>query len=224
MTNLISALFGQSPIRPIQKHMEKATEAVRMLPAFIESAHNDDWQQALETYKAIERHESDADKMKMEIRLHLPKSLFLPVARGDLLELLTTQDKIANLSKSISGLMLGREMQFPTSLQPQFTAFVKAAVITAEHALTTVKELDELIETGFQGREIALVEEMIAKLDDLEDKADHQEVDIRNQLFNVEESLPPIEAMFLYRVIEDIGRLADVAQNVGDRLSILIAR
>lgn len=34
----------------------------------------------------------------------------------------------------------------------------------------------------------------------------------------------PIDVMFLYRVIELIGDLADVAQRVGSRLQILLAR
>jgi uncharacterized protein Yka (UPF0111/DUF47 family) len=50
------------------------------------------------------------------------------------------------------------------------------------------------------------------------------EREIRAQLFTIERDLQPVDVMFLYRVIDWIGDLADRAQKVGSRLQILIAR
>ncbi|MEQ9510947.1 MAG: DUF47 family protein, partial [Alloalcanivorax xenomutans] len=85
-------------------------------------------------------------------------------------------------------------------------------------------ELVERVETGFSGREIRLVEELIEELDRLERANDDQQVQIRAQLFKLESELPPVDVMFLYKIIDWIGDLADRAQKVGGHLQLLLAR
>ena len=162
--------------------------------------------------------------LKKNLRLQLPNNLFMPVARTDLLELLTVQDKIANCVKDVSGLMLGREMSLPKSLQSPFRKLVKSALAVVEQALTAINELDELLETGFSGREVTFVRKLIEKLDKLEDKSDSQEREIRLALFKIEKDLHPIDVMFLYQTIDNIGNIADYAEQVGSRLQLLLAK
>ena len=47
---------------------------------------------------------------------------------------------------------------------------------------------------------------------------------MRGKVFEMEKDLPPVDVMFIYRVIEWIGDLADLAQRVGSRLEIMLAR
>ncbi|MCB2798441.1 DUF47 family protein, partial [Listeria monocytogenes] len=79
----------------------------------------------------------------------------------DLLELLSVQDKVANRAKDIVGLMLGRRMRIPLPLQGQMLAYVQRSVDASAQALRVVNELNELLETGFGGRETSLVESMV---------------------------------------------------------------
>ena len=44
------------------------------------------------------------------------------------------------------------------------------------------------------------------------------------ELFKIEKDLNPIDAMFQYRVLEEIGDLGDLAQRVGSRPQLLLAR
>ena len=62
--------------------------------------------------------------------------------RSDLLELLSVQDKVANRAKDIAGLMLGREMAIPLSLQPLMRSFVQRTVEASAQALKAMNELD----------------------------------------------------------------------------------
>ncbi len=224
LANPFSSLFGRSPIKPIQEHMAVAVQATAELVPFFEAVIADDWETATRLQVHITELENKADDIKKQLRLHLPKSLFLPVPRTDLLELLTMQDRIPNRAKDIAGIMLGRKMTIPPSMQQQTLEFVQAGVRTAEQALTAINELDELLETGFSGRELAVVENMILELDRLEQEADVLEVNIRAALFKLETSLPPVDVMFLYSVIDWIGDLANRAHDVGGRLQLLLAR
>ncbi|BFM21937.1 TIGR00153 family protein [Gilvimarinus japonicus] len=222
--NPFSNMFGRSPIKPMQEHMAVAVNASSKLVSFFEAVISDDWEQAHATQQAIVELEHQADDMKKQLRLHLPKSLFLPVPRTDLLELLSMQDRIANKAQDIAGIMLGRKMRIPASLQQLFIDFVQSGQRTAEQALTAINELDELLETGFSGRELTLVEDMIEKLDQYERQNDALQVEIRSALFKLESEWPPVDVMFLYQVIDWIGDLADRSQAVGSRLHLLLAR
>ena len=220
----IAQLFGQSPISPLQEHMQSVLNATKGLSAFIESSFVADWSKAEEAYNNISHFENQADDEKKEIRLHLPRSLFMPIPRNDLLTMVGLQDNIANVAKDIAGIMLGRQLVFPATIQPHLLKFVAAAVAVAEEARCIIDELDDLLETGFSGAEITIIEKLINKLDDLEHVADELEVKIRNNLMQIENDLPPIDVMFMYRVIELIGNLADSAQKAGDHVHIIVAR
>ena len=54
-------------------------------------------------------------------------------------------------------------------------------------------------------------------------KNDKLQIAVRAKLFKLESKLSPIDVMFLYRIIDGIGELADRAQKVGSRMQLLIA-
>jgi predicted phosphate transport protein (TIGR00153 family) len=220
----LSNLFGRSPIKPLQEHMALAVKAAAELVPFFEAVTNDDWPLASTIQQQVVHYEHGADDIKKHLRLHLPKSLFLPVPRTDLLELLTMQDRIPNRAKDIAGIILGRRMTIPESMKTQMNEFVNCSVGAAAQALTAINELDGLLETGFSGRELTVVENMIKELDILEEKADQLEIGIRTSLFALEAQLPPVDVMFLYNIIDWVGDIANRAHDVGGRLQLLLAR
>ncbi len=224
LKNTFADLFGASPIRPLQEHMAVSVSAADELVDFFTAAIAGDWEKAEAEYNEIRSIENKADELKKELRLHLPKSLFLPVPRSDLLDLLTKQDKIANTAKDIAGIMLGRKMSIPQAMQATMLEFVVTSVATADKALKAIGELDELLESGFSGREADIVERLVSELDEFEHKADEHEVAIRALLFSLESELPPVDVMFLYQTIDTIGDLADRSQKVGARLLLLLAK
>lgn len=219
-----SNLFGRSPIKPMQEHMAVAVKASEQLVGFFEAVTEGDWQRASDIQQQVVKFEHEADDIKKQLRLHLPKSLFLPVPRTDLLELLTMQDRIPNRAKDIAGIIMGRKMTIPASMKDQMNEFVRASVAAAQQALTAINELDELLETGFGGREAVLVESMVMELEQIERDTDKIQIDVRRALFKLEKDLPPVDVMFLYKIIEWIGDVADRAERVGNRLEQLLAR
>jgi len=222
--NPFSNLFGQSPIRPIQEHIGLAHQCAEQLPQFILAALADDWAKAEAIYQTISEIENAADDAKTSLRANLPNSLMMPVDRGDLLVMITQQDEIANCTKDIAGIMLGRQMQIPMQIAELMKTFVDEAVETSAQALKAVNEMDELLEMGFKGRVLNVVEELVEELNRLEHKNDELQIDVRAALFKIENDLPPVNVIFLYKVIEAIGRLADAAQSAGGKLQLLIAR
>jgi hypothetical protein len=223
MVNYFSKIFGASPVGPIQEHMELCYKAAKELITFIDFAAQGDWEQARASRARIVQLENEADEIKKQIRSHLPKSMFMPVAREDLLELVLVQDRIPNRVRDVSGLVIGREMQIPATMRDSFLAFVSRNVDAAKKARKTIRELDELYETGFRGAEADLIESLVDELDQIENDTDDMQAGLRTQLYAMEKDLPPIDVMFLYRVIEVTGDIGDMAERIGRRLEVMIA-
>jgi len=217
-------MFGRSPIRPLEEHMAKVHACVTQLKSFFLAVSEKNWEKVEQFQKEIASLENEADDMKRDLRLHLPKGLFMPVSRSDILELLSVQDRLANKAKDIAGIVLGRKMSFPDSISDNFMLFLQRCVDASQQANTAIHELDELLETGFSGNEVKLVSGMIATLSGIERDTDDMQIGLRNSIFQLEEQLPAVHIMFLYKIIEWTGDLANRAQDVGDRLQILLAR
>lgn len=222
--NPIASLFGRSPIGPIQEHMKVANEAAQLLPDLIKAINDDDQDRAKEVHKAIGNAEKEADKLKRSVRRHLPKSLFLPVPRSDLLSLIGIQDQVANTAKDTAGLFMARTMRFPEKLVDDLLELTATCAATAQQALIAIQALDELLEVGFTGREVKRVEDMLKELDKLEQRTDKQAYNMRAKLFKLEADLPPVDMVFYYRALQLLTSIADAAESVGDRLQILMAR
>lgn len=222
--NSILGVFAKSPIKPIEKHIRMATKSCNFLVPFFTAVTEEDWSSAGKIRSKISKLERDADDLKREIRIQLPSGLFMPIDRADLLELLTQQDKIANRAKDIAGRIYGRRLTIPETLQSQFIAYVARSVDAAEKAADAINELDDLLETGFRGREVELVSNMINQLEAIEDDTDLMQISLRKDLLAIEKDLYAVDVMFLYQIIDWVGDLADLAECVGSRLEILLAR
>ncbi len=224
VNNPIFQMFARSPFMPMQEHIAKAQECAAELIPFFQAVIDEDWDKASDIQQRITALENEADDLKREIRQNLPGNLFLPVPRTDLLDLVRMQDKIANKSKDIAGLILGRQMTFPSVIQQGMIDFLRTALQTTDQAKTAMNELDELVTSGFRGHEIDIVERLLTELDRLEYETDEHERNLRAALFAVERDLYPVDVMFLYQIINWVGDLANRAQQVGSRLQLLLAR
>lgn len=224
MSNTFSKLFGRSPFGPMQDHMSKSYACAEQLIPFLSAVLANDWEQAKQLQQRIAVLENEADDMKARIRENMPDSLFMPVPRSDLLELLSAQDKIANKTKDIAGIMLGRKMSIPAEIAEEMIAFVKLSLSGADQARLALCEIDELIETGFGRHESAMIKKMIMKIDEFEGEADQLQVTIRSKLFAIEAKLPPVDVIFMYQIIDWIGDISDRASRIGSRLQIILAK
>jgi hypothetical protein len=223
-TNPIASLLGSSPFKPMQAHMRVVTECVGHVPALFDALIDGNQQEVIRNKDLIFAKEQEADDLEHDIRSKLPKSLFMPVDRRDLLELLDMQDYIADTAQDIAGLMVERDMSVPEGMAEPLRALVQRCVETCDLATSVIEQLDELLEMGFRGREASKVDDMLSQLSDIEDETDIMGMELARALFAQEDDMKPVSVMFWYQMIQWIGDLADYAEKVGDRMRLLIAR
>ncbi|MFK8066905.1 MAG: TIGR00153 family protein [Gammaproteobacteria bacterium] len=223
-SSYLSGIFGGSPVKPLQQHMEKVHACVEELVPYVEAALAKDLIALEEQYETIATLEREADDLKNELRVHMPNRMFMPVSRSDLLNILQIQDKIAGKAKDIAGLMLGRQMQIPDAIADDFLLFVKRNIDCCTQACTAINELDELVGTGFVQGVINVVEDMLNEIDDIEHETDIMQIKIRAKLYEIEKNLNPVDVIFLYKIIDLTGDIADGAERVGNRLQLMLGQ
>jgi len=168
--------------------------------------------------------ENEADAIKNELRAHLPKSLFMPVDRRDLLEVLDLQDDIADTAQDIAGLLVERKMEVMDGMHEPLLNLVRRCVDACNQAARIIECLDELVETGFRGPDSESVIEMVEQLNKIESDTDQMGLELTRSLFANEDNMKPVSVVFWYDLITMIGDLADHAEKIGNRLRLLVAR
>jgi predicted phosphate transport protein (TIGR00153 family) len=219
---LMGSLFGRSPVLPMQQHMKVAVAcARRVLPLFEDMAAGNTAELASHRQE-IDRLEHEADEIKNEIRSHLPRRLFMAVGRRDTLEILDYQDSIADVAQDIAELADQRGMVIPGELVEPLLELVRRVLAACELAERAIDGLDQLVEMGFRGSEVARLEEMIGQLSRLESDSDELAERAQRRLFAMEEELG-VSTVFWYQLLILVGNLADYAERVGNRLRLLVA-
>ncbi len=218
----IEKLVGRSPVGPMQEHMKAAATCARAIVPLVEAMASGDAEAISACRAEIDRFEHDADEIKHEIRSHLPRRLMLAMERRDMLEILDHQDSMADVTQDIAELADQRHMQLPTALVEPMRALAERVVAACEQAERIINELDELLETGFAGREVTRVEGMISELNRIESETDTLQDTACRALFAMEDELG-VSTVYLHQTILWVADIADYAERVGNRLRLLIA-
>jgi hypothetical protein len=220
----LSGLLRGSPFKPIQEHMRVVFSCVCLIPPLFDAVYREDAQQVIEFSSQINELETKADKLKSTFRLNMPKSLFLPVDRKDLLSLIGDQDKIADTTEDIGKIFLYRDMTVPEGIKELLDELLEGTMEISAAARQMIEELDELLEVGFAGREIDKVTRMIAGVRRSEHNIDDVVHRINRKLFSIEKDLDPLTAMFWYRIIDLVAHISDQSENLADRLLLFLSK
>lgn len=220
----IFGLFGRSPFGPLSQHTERVHETVALTRPLFEAFLDGNWDKTEETYKRISRLEHKADEIKNEIRDHLPRSLFLPVDRGDILLFLKEQDAVADRAEDLGVILTMRRTATPEAMREPVLRFVDQVIHTVELWYQTSRELPTLQEASFTGPEVDKTMERIRDISDAEWEADKIQAQVSKMLFEHEQELGAVSVVLWMHVLEVLGAVANHAENTADLLRLMLAR
>jgi len=204
--------------------MRTVFSCVSLLQPLFEALSAKDAEKVKELATRIGSLETEADKQKSVFRLHMPKTLFMPVDRRDLLNLLRDQDGLADDAEKISQILISRDMETPDAIKPLLDELLTGTLAICSEAKLMIEELDELVQVGFGGREHDKVIEMIAGVRSSEDTLDQTLHQIKRSLFAIEDTLSPVSIMFWYQIFDLLGNMSNQAENMSDRLLLFLSK
>lgn len=218
----ILKLFGRSPFAPIQSHMESVGRCVHLLPKLFEILEQNDFSRLEQLSEEISQLEHDADLIKNDIRNHLPKSLFLPIDRGNLLEILSIQDRIADKVEDAAVIITLKPLELLPIFKEEFKLFLRKNIETFDEAKLIIKELHELVESSFGGIEAEKVRSMVDDVAYREHEVDLIQRRLLKSLFQAEDQLTFVTFNQWQRLIECIASISNLSENLAYRIRMTL--
>lgn len=224
MLNTILNLFGKSPFKPLQEHVEKVKECLEQIQPLFDSLYKKDFKEVKAISKKIMKLEHQADKIKDKIRDNLPRNLFLAVDRRDLLNLLSAQDSVCDTVEDLAVVLNLREMTVPVKLKPLLDNLIKKVVEVGNLSTEVIFELNNLLEASFGGPEAEKVTKMIGKVSTLEWEADKIQFKLAQALFKMEKELDPVTIFMWMKIFQILSEIADSSEKVTKLLRLFLSK
>ena len=211
-----ATLFGRSAFLPLQTHMDKVVECVAKAIEALEQIFAGQHERLDELAEFTSRLEHEADKIKDDIRNHLPKGMFLPVDRASLLDILSKQDSIADKAENIAVLLTFKNLSVPEAIRADFRAFVDKNNDSVKAAAVVVRELDHLMESGFGGAEAERVKRLVADVALKEHEADVIQRRLLKTMLSREQDFTYGDFFLWTRLLSQVADLANLAEKLGN--------
>ena len=219
----ILSMFAKSPFKPLVNHIDIVNECVNLITPLFKSYRSKDYKEVEEIAKKISNFEHDADKIKDDIRQHLPQSIFLPVDKRDFMHLLSAQDDIADAVEDLAVLVRIKKINIPDELCDPLMELVDFVVVLANNACNMIRELEDLLEASFGGAEAEKIEKMASDLGKAEYEADKKQFLLAQKLFS-RNDLSAADLLLLNELIKKLGGVADQSEKIGKTLRVFLSR
>ena len=220
--SIFKNLFARSPFSPLQQHMEKVADCVSKLEELFEAYRKKDYKKIKKIAEEISALEHAADLTKNEIRNNLPKGLFLAVNRGDLLEILSLQDGLADRAEDIGVMMTMKKLEPLEGMEDLLKQFLDKNLEAVRSTQDVIREMDELLEASFGGKEAEKVRKMIEGVAYLEHEADVLQRNLNKKLFHMDDVLPYTSFTLWINILQAVASLANISEKLANRVRMLL--
>lgn len=218
----IAKLFGRSPFGPIRSHMECVGRCVDKMAELLRAFEDGNWEQVEPLAEEVSQLEHQADEIKNDIRVDLPKSLFLPVDRSSLLEVLTIQDDLADKAENVAVLFTLKRFVMLPMLHETFSRFRDANLEAFRGAQQVILELGELLESGFGGGEAHRVREMAQGVALKEHEVDLIQRELMRSLYAHEQELSHGDLGLWIQLVKELAGLSNHSEKLANRILTML--
>lgn len=215
-------LFGRSPFAPLRKHMEKVAQCVFKLTELFEALERKDIPQLEKVAEEISTLEHDADEIKNEIRDHLPKTLFLPIDRGNILKILSLQDSIADRAEDVAVITVIKPLEMIDSLREDFYPFLAKNLDCFNGTYEIIEELHELLESSFGGAEAKKVRAMVDHVALQEQEVDRLQRKLIQKLIDSESRLTFVTYDLWQKIFTGIASISNISESLAFSVRITL--
>ncbi|MDP7006046.1 MAG: TIGR00153 family protein [Phycisphaerales bacterium] len=220
--NAMARLFGRSPFVPLQLHLDKISDCVEAAVELLERIRLGDVSNISDEARAVSKLEHKADLVKNDIRNNLPRGLFMAIDRGQLLEIVSLQDSIADKAEDVAVLMSIRPVKILDSLSEPLKIYIDGNLSAFHKVKEVVRELDVLIESGFGGAEANRVNDMIEGVAIAEHECDTMQRKLMKNVLDHEEELSVGDFFVWQRLLHEIAGISNYSEKLANRVRMLL--
>lgn len=220
--NPLGRLFGRSPFKPLVSHMDKVWECMERLQLLFKAFTEGNHAEVERLSEEISRLEHAADLTKNDIRNNLPKGIFLPVDRGNLLEILSLQDAIADEAEDVGVVLSYKNLDFLPELREDFNDFVAKNIDAVNIVHQIINEMDNLLESSFGGAEANKIQKMVDEVAFREHEVDVIQRRLLKKIFTMEDRISHGSFIIWLRLFNETASLSDVSEKLANRVRMTL--
>ena len=210
--------FEESPFGPLNQHMFKVRECVSLVEPLFQRVRDQDFAGLKELTQQVFKLEHEADQIKNEIRRRIPQSFYLPIYRGDLLAYLKLQDDMADSVEDLGVLLTIKNLSMPEAIVEDIMELVRHVLTVCEYLFQCTDKLASLVEADFGGERCREILDLVAKAEHAEWEADKAQYHAAQTLYALEDEIRATDIMLWSNVFQQLGKLANHADNTAERL------
>ena len=196
----------------ILRHMELVHSCSKYLATTF-SAYLDDPDLFRKTVSAMREVETEADEARRHVELIIYSGAFLPIHREDYLDLAELIDKVADDAVAAINVLSITSVSIPKEISARIKQLIAKTI-------DSVTALRECIYTSFEDRRKA--SPLARRVEQLEEAIDQEEFDLRSSVFSME--INGYDKIILNDLVEKIGNVSDSAEDVTDRIVIIMSK
>ncbi len=212
----------RSPMNGLIEHYMKIDECIGIIKEALECyvSGAEVCREFDELSKEIDEVESHADKIKRNIRNHLPRRLFMPVDKTLFLNYTRGQDNILDSAQEALHWLGMRRMTVPLNYQKPIIDFLDQVSSTAKLLQPALRSTVQIVHGESLDREGC--KEKFRKIRLQRDNVDRDKKDLISQIYNSELEFKDIYQLILF--IDCLGDMAKNCETCSDTLRAMIAR
>ncbi len=222
MRIVLANLLKRSPFGKTLKHAEKVAQCGPIFVKAVQAYFKPDRDKFELLKEEIRDIEAEADRMKQNIRAHLPASVLMPVEKSVFFTFLREADKVVDCVKNGLYWMSYYDLVLPEEIQDDYVLLAKEV----GDYLGLLPEMVLRAHTYFASRiekDRDAVKELIREIRFREGESDELEKAIFIRLC-ADETIGPRTFFLMIRLVETTGNIADHLENSADMIRIMIAR
>ncbi|WP_051920805.1 phosphate signaling complex protein PhoU [Thermodesulfobacterium hydrogeniphilum] len=205
----------------LKKHAHLVLECVERLSLSLEAYYNNDLNRLKEIAKHIFDIEKEADKLKQNIRGHLPKGIILPVERFELFLYLKEQDAIADVAEEILNWLSFKHVNLPQDLHKNIENLLIKSIDSLKYLEDLINfSADFLLNKNEESRNQA--KELVRKIRYAQYIAEDFGNTVKKEIFNkIEDALT---LFYTLKLVDLILGIAHHSENTADLMRAMIAK
>ncbi|OGN61509.1 MAG: TIGR00153 family protein [Chlamydiae bacterium RIFCSPHIGHO2_12_FULL_49_11] len=220
--SFFNKLFVKAPFEYLQLHMEKAIACLSKLKDLFLLLEEGKFEEIEKEVEVLSRLEYEADVIKNEVRTLVPKSFLFPLDRTLFLEILSTQDSLADVAEDIGRLLNVRKLIFYEKMKPSLKMYIEKTIDTSLAVKDVVFDLDALVEASFGGPVAKNAKNKIDQIAYKEHECEIMKRKMTKELFALDENMKPHDLYLWMRLIDDLASIAHIAEKLSLRIGMLL--
>lgn len=216
--------FTFNPFEPLRQLLDKVDVCMSHVEPMLEANYAGEYDVVKDHFRKITHAEHEADVIKNDIRINLKRSMFMPIDRVHLLDIISAADDIADTAEDLAYLMTIRHTQIPDELKEHFIQLHKTVMACYRKLTETVRYFEELVESGFAGPIAEVMSEGIEAVCHLEWESDKVMYKLSQHIFQMEDKISVVDLFMINDIAHKLGNMADVSERLAKQIRRTITR